>query len=183
MSLGKEEYLKREKKGEVISSFRKKFSEAKSVVFTDYKGMTVAEVSELRNFLRKDGVEFRVVKNTFARIASEGTPVSLAKDLFKGPVSVAIGYHDPVVAPKKIVEFIKKNEKLKLRGGVIEGKYYSLDEVKAVAELPSREVLLSMLAGAIQAPLVKMASALSATIKTMGYAFAALKSKKEGQIN
>lgn len=178
---GKEEYLKREQKGEVISDFRKKFSEAKSVVFTDYKGMTVAEISELRDFLRKDGIEFRVVKNTLARIASEDTPVAPAGDLFKGPVAVAIGYRDPVAGPKKVLEFIKKNEKLKLCGGVIEGRLYSLDEVKAVAELPPREVLLSMLAGVLQSPLNKMASALAATVRTMGYALNALKSKKEGQ--
>lgn len=181
VSLGKEGHLKKEQKGEVISSFRKKFADAKSVVFTDYKGMTVAEVSELRDFLRKDGIEFRVVKNTLARIASVDTPASLAKDLFKGPLAVAIGYNDPVIAPKKVLEFVKKNEKLKLRGGVIEGRLYSLDEVKMVAELPSREVLLSMLAGALQAPLSKMASALTATVRTMGYAFNALRSKKEGQ--
>lgn len=181
MSLGKEGHLKREQKGEVIASFRKKFEDAKSVVFTDYKGMTVAEVSELRDFLRKDGIEFRVVKNRLARIASEDTPVSAAKELFKGPVAVAIGYSDPVVVAKRVLEFIKKNEKLRLRGGIIEGKLYSLDEVKAVAELPSREVLLSMLVGAFQAPLSKMASALTATVRTMGYALNALKSKKEGQ--
>lgn len=143
--------------------------------------MTVAEVSELRDFLRKDGIEFRVVKNTLARIASEGTPISQARDLFKGPVAVAIGYHDPVSAPKKVLEFTKKNEKLKLCGGVIEGRFYNLSEVKAVAELPSRDVLLSMLAGALQAPLGKMASVLSATVRRMGYAFHALRSKKEGQ--
>jgi large subunit ribosomal protein L10 len=181
MSLGKEEYLKKGEKGEVISTFRKKFSEAKSVVFTDYKGLTVAEVSELRDFLRKDGIEFRVVKNTLARIASEGTPVSPAKDLFKGPVAVAIGYHDPVIAPKRVLEYVKKNEKLRLCGGIIEGRLYNLDEVKAVAELPSREVLLSMLIGSFQAPLSKMASAFTATIRTMGYALNALKSKREGQ--
>lgn len=181
VSLGKEEYLKKEEKGEVISGLRKKFSEAKSVVFTDYKGLTVAEISELRNFLRPERVEFRVIKNTLARIASEGTPVAAAKDLFKGSVAVAIGYHDPVIAPKKVLEFIRKNEKLKLRGGVIEGRLYSLDEVKAVAELPSREVLLSMLVGSLQAPLSKMAAALSATIRNFGYALNALKSKREGQ--
>lgn len=160
---------------------RKKFAEAKSVIFTEYKGMTVAEISELRDLLRKDGIEFRVVKNTLARIASEDTSLSQAKDLFKGPIAVAIGYHDPVTAPKRLLEFMKKNEKLKLCGGVIEGRLYDLNEVKTIAELPSRDVLLSVLAGALQAPLGKMAAALTATVRTIGYAFNALKSKKEGQ--
>lgn len=181
LSLGKEGHLKREQKAEVISSLSKKFSDAVALVFTDYKGMTVAEMSELRDFLRKDGIEFRVVKNTLARIASDSSIGSVAKDLFKGPLAVAIGYDDPAVVPKRVLEFIKKNEKLQLRGGVIEGRLYSLDEVKAVAELPSREILLSMLIGSFQAPLGKMASALTATITRLGYALNALKTKKEGQ--
>ncbi len=148
---------------------------------TDYKGMTVAELSELRRLLRTGGVDYQVVKNTLARIASQDTPVSAARDAFKGPVAIAIGYKDPIMTAKKIIEFSKKNEKLKLTGGVIEGKLFSVNEVKTIADLPPREVLLSMMAGAFQAPLSKMAGALSATVSSFAYAISALRTKKEGQ--
>ncbi len=143
--------------------------------------MTVAELSELRRLLRTGGVDYQVVKNTLARIASQDTPVSAARDAFKGPVAIAIGYKDPIMTAKKIIEFSKKNEKLKLTGGVIEGKLFSVNEVKTIADLPPREVLLSMMAGAFQAPLSKMAGALSATVSSFAYAISALRTKKEGQ--
>ena len=151
------------------------------MILTDYKGMTVAELSALRRVLRSADMDYRIVKNTLARIASQDTPISVAKDAFKGPVAIAIGYTDPMMTAKKVVEFSKKNEKLKLSGGVIEGKLYNVNEVKAIAALPSREVLLSMLAGVFQAPSSKMAAALAATVSSLAYAMTALKTKKEAQ--
>jgi len=178
-SLGKEDNLKKEEKGQVITELRQRFSEAKAVILTDYKGMTVAELSEVRKLLRRGDVDYRVVKNTLARIASQETPISVAKDAFKGPVAIAMGYKDPVAAAKKVIEFSKKNEKLKLSAGVIEGRLYNAIEVRAIADLPSREVLLSMLAGVFQAPLSKMVAALSATVSSLAYALGALKTRKE----
>lgn len=148
---------------------------------TDYKGMTVADLSVLRRLLRSADVDYRIVKNTLARIASQDTPISVAKDAFKGPVAVAIGYKDPVMTAKKVIEFSRKNEKLKLSGGVIDGRLYDVNEVKAIAALPPREVLLSMIAGAFQAPSSKMAAALAATVSSFAYAMTALKTRKEAQ--
>jgi len=148
------------------------------VVLTDYKGLTVAELSDLRKALRMADVEFKVVKNTLAKAASEKTMVSVAGDLFKGPVGIAIGYADPVQVAKKVLEYSKKNNKLKVSGGVVEGRLCYADEIKTIADLPPREVLLSMLAGVLQAPMGKMAGALSATVSTFGYALKALETKK-----
>lgn len=148
------------------------------VIFTDYKGMTVAELSELRRLLRGDGIEYQVIKNTLARIASKDTSVSVAGGVFKGPLAVALGYGDSVGAAKKVIEFTKRNEKLKLRGGVIEGKIVDGDEVKAIAALPSRKVLMSMLAATLQAPLGKLAVALSATVSSFVHAMNGLKEKR-----
>lgn len=141
--------------------------------------MTVAELSELRRLLRGGGLEYMVVKNTIARIASKDTPVAVAKDTFTGPIAVAIGYDDPVMVARKVTEFSKKNEKLKLRGGVIEGRLYGVEEVRSIADLPPREVLLSMVAGALQSPLSKMAGTLSATISSFMHAMYALRAKHE----
>lgn len=178
-SLGKEDNLNKEEKGRAIAELRERFSEAKAVIFTDYKGLTVADLSELRRLLRGGKVDYFVVKNTLARIASQDTPVSVAKDSFKGPVAIAISSDDPVMAAKKVLEFSKKNDKLKLNGGVIEGKLCSADAIKAVAALPPRGVLLSMLAGTLQAPASKMAAAFSATVRSFAYAVSSLKTKKE----
>lgn len=148
------------------------------MVFTDYKGLTVAELFDLRKSLRGASIEYKVVKNTLARAASEKTTVSVASDLFKGPIGIAIGYLDAALVAKKILEYSKKNNKLKVSGGVIEGKLYNAQDIKAIAELPPREVLLGILAGVLQAPLSKMAGALSATVSSFAYAVKALENKK-----
>jgi len=140
--------------------------------------MTVAQLSELRRSLRSGNVHYRVVKNTLAKIASLDTPVSAAQDSFKGPVGIAISYDDPVMTVKKILEYSKNNEKLKVGSGIIEGRFCTPDELRAVAELPPRKVLLSMLAGTLQAPLSKLAGVINATVSSFAYAMGALKTKK-----
>jgi large subunit ribosomal protein L10 len=151
------------------------------MVITEYKGMTVAEISGLREELRGSEVEYKVVKNTLARLAAEDTPVAVATDHFKGPVAVALGYDDPIRVAKSIFDFAKKNQKLKVTGGVVEGTFYGPEDLKALAELPPREVLLGMLAGAMQAPAAKMARLFSATVARFGYALNALKVKKAAE--
>jgi large subunit ribosomal protein L10 len=140
--------------------------------------MTVAETTALRRMLGSSAIDYSVVKNTLAKIASKETSFSSAADVFKGPVGLAIGYDDPVLAVKKVLEFVKTNEKLQVRGAVVDGQLYGPSDLKAIAALPSRETLLSMLAGASQAPAAKLAGALSATVSGFGYALESLKSKK-----
>jgi len=170
--------LNKEEKGQVIAGLKEKFSKAKVVVFTDYKGMTVAELTDLRRLLKKSSLDYGVVKNTLAKIAAKDTGVAAADSIFKGPIGVAIGYDDPVLVVKKVLEFMKTNEKLRVKGAVIEGKLCEPSEVKEIAELPSREVILSMIAGAFQAPASKMCGALSATVTSFAYALQALEKKK-----
>jgi len=140
--------------------------------------MSVAEISELRNAFRKDNVSYRVVKNTLARIAAEGTPTEPARDYFKGPIGLAMSNEDAAQVAKSTVDFSKTNEKLKIFGGVIDGNFYEVDQIKTIADLPSREVLLSMMAGTFQAPATKMANLLAATVTKFAYALTALKDKK-----
>lgn len=132
----------------------------------------------MRNILRKYALEYRVTKNTLAKRAAEGTPVDTAKHLFLGPVGLAVGYDDPVLLAKKIIEYNKTNEKLRIKGGVIEGGVCTPEEIKTISELPSRENLLSMLGGVMQSPLSKFAGALSATLLQFVYAMEALKDRK-----
>lgn len=178
---GKGGFLKKEEKNNLIADLKERFKKANTVVFTDYKGLTVAELFDLRRLLHSSSIEYKVVKNTLARAASSDTPVAVAGETFKGPVGVVIGYKDPVSVAKKVFEYVKKNEKLKVSGGVVEGKLYGKDEIKSLAALPPREVMLSMIAGLMQAPATKMARALSATVSTFAYAAQNLKTKKESQ--
>lgn len=171
--------LNKQDKARVIDDLKDRFSRAKAVVFADYKGMTVAEMSELRKQLKDSSVEFRVVKNTLARIASRDTDIAVADDIFRDPVGVAIGYDDPVTAVKKVLEFTKTNEKLAVKGAVVEGKLCEENEIKEIATLPAKEILLARLAGTLQAPASNMARALAATVSSLGYAMSALRSKKE----
>lgn len=148
------------------------------MVFTEYKGLNVAEMAALRLALKQVGAEYKVVKNTLVRLASKGTPVEAAEKSFVGPTGIAFGPEDPVATAKKVLEFAEKNDKLRLKSGIIEGKFCSVDDLKALSRLPTRDVLLSMLAGALQAPLGKLAGALSATVARFGHALGALKQAK-----
>ena len=140
--------------------------------------MTVAELTNLRRLLRSSSLEYSVVKNTLAKIASQDTVLAVAADSLKGPVGIAIGYDDPVLVLKKVLEFKKTNEKLQVKGAVVEGKFCDPNVVKEIAALPSREILLSMLAGAFQSPLSTLAGALNATLTSFAYAMESLKSTK-----
>lgn len=170
--------LNKSEKQQVIKELQDDFSRAKAIIFTDYRGMTVADLSDLRSLLREGNFEYRVVKNTLARIASEGTSVSAAKDSFKGPVGIAISYEDPVLTVKKILEYSKKNDKLKVSGGLIEGSVCGRDDLKTVADLPPRNVLLSMIAGGFKSPLNQLGWLLHATLSNFVNALEALRNKK-----
>lgn len=148
-------------------------------MLTDYKGMTVAELTVLRSSLKSSSLEYSIVKNTLAKIASRDTGMAVAADSLKGPVGIAIGYDDPVLVLKKVLEFKKTNDKIQVMGAVVEGKFCDPDVVKEIAALPSREILLSMLAGTFQAPLSKLAGALNATVTTFAYAMESLKNSKQ----
>jgi len=104
--------------------------------------------------------------------------VEIAKEAFTGPVGVAISYDDPISFAKNILEFTKTNEKLKIKGGIIEGKTYNAEGIKAISELPSRETLLAMFIGAMQSPLSKLTATLNAIIIRFAYVMEALKTKK-----
>lgn len=151
-----------EQKKLVVDEITKKFRESKSTIVVDYRGLTVGEVTELRKQLRDAGIDFKVYKNSMARRAVELAEISGLNDALTGPNAIAFGYDD-VVAPAKILnEFAKKHEALEIKAGVIEGSVASVEEVKALAELPSRDGLLSMLLSVLQAPIRNLALATKA---------------------
>jgi len=170
--------VQRKEKNIVIKQLNTAWSGDVAGVFTHYCGLSVAEISDLRRNLHQVGVSFQVVKNSLARRAVEGTGFASAGDLFKGPTAVAYGA-DPVAVAKSVSEFSKKNELLKIRGGVLDGKLLDLSEVIALASLPGREVLLAKLLGSLQAPVSGFVRTLSEVPASFVRTLAAVRDQKE----
>ncbi|QPC48477.1 50S ribosomal protein L10 [Mangrovibacillus cuniculi] len=151
-----------ETKKQLVSDITEQFKASVSTVVVDYRGLTVAQVTELRKQLREAGIEFKVYKNTMTRRAAEAAGLEGLNEVLTGPNAIAFSTED-VVAPAKILnDFAKKNEALEIKAGVIEGNVATVEEVKALAELPSREGLLSMLLSVLQAPMRNVALATKA---------------------
>lgn len=151
-----------EKKKQLVDEITDKFKSSTAVVVVDYRGLNVAEVTELRKQLREAGVEFKVYKNTMTRRAVEAAGMDGLKSALTGPNAIAFSTED-VVAPARILnDFAKDHEALEIKAGVIEGDVATVDEIKALATLPSREGLLSMLLSVLQAPIRNFALAAKA---------------------
>mgnify|MGYP003455299963 CR=1 FL=1 len=151
-----------EAKKHIVQEIADKLKASKSTIVVDYRGLNVAEVTELRKQLRDAGIEFKVYKNTLTRLAAESAEIAELNSVLTGPNAIAFSNED-VIAPAKILnDFAKKHEALEIKAGVIEGNVASVEEVKALAELPSREGLLSMLLSVLQAPIRNLALAAKA---------------------
>jgi len=151
-----------QEKQQIVEEITTKLRESAATVLADYRGLNVAQATELRRKLREAGIEFKVLKNTLIRRATANAELTDLDSVLTGPTAVAFG-KDDVVAPAKILsEFAKQNEALKIKGGVVEGRVVGVDEIKALADLPSREGLLSMLLSVLQAPIRNFALAVKA---------------------
>lgn len=176
--------MKKEQKSVVVSDLHEKFVKARLAVVTECGGMPVNQVTQLRHQLRGAQAELKVVKNSLAARAAEGTSLLPVVSLFKGQVAVVIGYDDPVLPAKILRDFIrheKCDEKIIWRGGVIEGKTLDSAQLIATADLPSREVLLSMLLSAMQGPLRGMAGVLQGILRAFAAVLLAIQDKKKGE--
>lgn len=170
--------MRKEAKQKQISELHEKFSTATVAILTEYKGLNVTEMTELRRQLRSVNAELRVVKNTLAVRAAEGTRLSEAKPAFQGPVAVALGYADPVAPARIVKEFSDKKEQLKIKLGVIEGRVIDSKNLKAVARLPKREVLLANLVGQLQLPFTEVVWCLEGILRQFIGTVQAIKEKK-----
>ncbi len=144
---------RKEQKAEQVELLTEKLKKAKVVVLTDYRGLTVSQLQELRGRLRTGDVEYRIIKNTLARRAAEVAGVPALQKELEGPVAIAFGYDDLAMPSKLINEFVRTTRlKLDVKGGLVEGRVFSPDQVRQLADLPSREVLLAQLLGTLQSP-------------------------------
>ena len=147
-------------KEEEVSKLAEKLKEAKIILLTDYRGINVADVTKLRADLRNTNSEYKVIKNNIIKRALDANGESGLDDLLEGPTAIVIGTEDYLEPSKVIYNFSKNNEFYKIKGGIIEGKVMTAEEIITLAKLPSRETLLSMLAGALLGNISKLAVAL-----------------------
>ncbi|HEY4429747.1 MAG TPA: 50S ribosomal protein L10 [Paenibacillus sp.] len=149
-------------KQDAVDVVTAKLQNSLSTVVADYRGLNVSQVTELRKQLREAGVEFQVLKNTLLRRATAAAELSELDEVLTGPTAIAFSATDAVAPAKILNDFAKKNDALKLKGGVVEGRVIDADQLKALAELPSRDGLLSMLLSVLQAPMRNFALAVKA---------------------
>ena len=143
--------MNREEKTQWLAELNELFNTAETIVVSHYKGLTVEEVSELRDNIRKVGAGFRVTKNRITRLALKGTKFEALADLFVGPTAIAFA-NDPISACKACVEFAKTNEKLLVIGGAMGTGVLSVDDIKRLASIPSMDELRAKIIGLLQAP-------------------------------
>lgn len=165
----------------VVDEVQTKLDAADGALLTEYRGLNVPELAELRKALRDAGGEYKIYKNTLVRIAAANAGIDIADDMLTGPTAIAFvnggadgAPGDAAAVAKALKEFAKGNDKLVLKGGVLDGAVLSADDIKALAELPSREVLLSQIAGLLQAPLAEFVNLLDAVPREFSYALQAL---------
>lgn len=176
--------MKKEAKVTAIAELAEKFGRARLAILTECVGLPVNQVTELRKQLRGVKAEYRIVKNTLAARAAEGTVLAGLKMHLKGPTGVVIGYDDPVLPTKILKDFIgaeKREEKIRMTVGVLEGKILQPDELTAVAKLPKKEVLIAMLLSAMQGPIRGVVYTLSAVLSKFVRVIAAIQDKRKGE--
>ena len=173
-----------EAKKAIVADLKERLTGAKAAVFTSYSGLTVAQDTELRRKLREAGVSYQVVKNTMTRIAAKEAGLDGLDDIFNGTTALAIA-GDDVVAPAKVIcDFIKENKldeagKLFVKAGILDGRVIDTEEVKALANLPSREVLIAKILGSMQAPISGTVNVLQGVIRNAVYVLEAIRQQKE----
>jgi len=154
--------MNRREKSEEIAALQGKFAKATTAVVTEYKGLTVAEMTALRRELREVAGEYRVAKNTLVELAIEGSPYLSLKDLLSGQNGLVIGYGDAVGLAKVVSRYVKENSKFTVKGGVTDGQFLPATGVETLSQLPSFEVLRGQLLGMLSQPATKLVGVLAA---------------------
>jgi large subunit ribosomal protein L10 len=171
---------RKEQKAEQVDVLTEKLRKAKVALLTDYRGLTVTQLQELRGKLRTGDVEYRVVKNTLARRAAEAAGVPGLQTELEGPVAIAFGYDDLSLPSKLINEFVRTTRlKLDVKGGLVEGRVFSPDQVRQLADLPSRETLIAQLMGTLQSPVGQLVGIMQTPVQQLIGVLNAYKTKLE----
>ena len=169
------------KKEAVVDSIKEKLEASQSVVLIDYRGLTVAEVTELRNQMREAGVEYQVLKNTMIKRAAEKAGIEGLDPILEGPTAVAFGINDPVAPAKILTKFAKDTKKITIKGGVLAGNAIDVAAVENLAKLPSKEELIAKMLGSLNAPITGLVMVLSGVTSKFVRTLEAIRVQKEEQ--
>lgn len=174
----KEETL--QKKQAVVDEIKQQIEDSHSVTLVEFKGLSVADVTELRNKYREAGVDYKIYKNTMVRLALKDLGIEGFDDLLNGPNALAFSKQDMVNGPKVSYEFAKDHEdQFSIKAGLMDGKAMTAQEVEQLSKLPNKEVLLSMVLRALQGPIAGLANVAQGTLRSAVYALEAVRKKKE----
>lgn len=165
-------------KSEAVARLKEQLGRARGVVLTDFRGLSVPEMEALRASLRKEGAEYRVVKNTLLGLAASELGIAGLERFLEGPTGIAVGYDDPTIPARVVHEFIRQHRKLEVKGGLAEGMVLDPAGVRALAELPSRDQLLARVVGGLQGPLYGLVGVLVGLQRNLLYALEQIRQKR-----
>ncbi|HSW35030.1 MAG TPA: 50S ribosomal protein L10 [Candidatus Limnocylindrales bacterium] len=171
--------LTRNAKEKMLEEIAREFAEAELLIVTDFRGLNVHTLSNLRRRLRDGQCRYRVTKNTLNRLACRKAGLEELESFFDGPTAIAYSSGDPVSVAKIFLEYKKENEIFSIKGGMLAGKVLSADQIRALGEIPSREVLLSRVVGGFQAPISGLVGVLQGTLRKLVYTVDAVRQMKE----
>ena len=161
-----------QEKIEAVDDLKQRLDGVKTVLLTEYRGLTVQQISELRKQLRAVSAEYKVVKNRLAKIAIASSELQVLTPQLTGPVALVVSKDDPVAVAKTLSTFARTNQAFSIKGGYVDGQLMQPDGLKALAELPSKETLRAQLVGAISGPLTQLVSLLQAPHRELAYILA-----------
>ncbi|GAV24023.1 50S ribosomal protein L10 [Carboxydothermus pertinax] len=170
-----------EQKAKVVAEIEEMINSSQVAILVDYRGLTVAEMTELRRKLREKGAEIKVVKNTLTKRAITNLGISGLDAFLEGPTALTVAKEDPAAAAKVLFDFAKAHSKLEIKAGILDKAVLEKDQLKALADLPSRDVLLAKVLGGMQAPLYGFAGALAGVLRKFVYALEAIRKQKAGE--
>jgi len=161
-----------------VKAIAERFQSARSIVMADYTGLTVAQMTQFRSQCRAQNVECRVVKNRLAIIAADQADLAVIKDHLKGPTALVLGPESQVDPAKIVIEFAKTNEKLTVKGGILDGQYLDAQQVEALSKIPSKDELIAQMMGSINSPLTGIAGTVNGVMSALARALDAVAKQK-----
>lgn len=170
--------LTKEQKEDIVSNLEHSIEKQKSIVFVGFDGVDVKEITQFRELLKDGGSEMKVAKKSLMKIALKNKDIEFEPQELEGEVAMVFGYEDEIAPSKLSYDFSKKNEKIKILGGFLENKFYEVNDVIKLAQLPNREQLLGMLVGTLNAPTTNLVGVLSGNTRKLVYALSQIRDKK-----
>lgn len=169
-----------ESKRALVADLKEKFSKTGLAVITNYRGFTVGEITDLRKRLHKNNADYKVAKNTLLKLAIKDTNLIELEKLLEGPTAILLGYGEPTECAKTLVDFLKEIEKGEIKGGLLDGKLLTKEEIRTFAALPSRDVLMGQIAGLLIANTQSIVSIFEGLIRDIAVLTEEVAKKKSG---